>query len=364
MTSLNEMNSGHQAEYSLVPFFESSPDFLCIAGFDGYFKMVNPALCKLLGYTKEELLSKPVNEFIYPDDRKLTSKHRDNIWEGKPLLNYENRYVSKQGKVIWFSWNSMPKKDEKLVYAIAKNITYIKKHEEERNQLLTELSKTNNKLKQLSYTNSHDLRAPISNLLAIFQLMDISHVQDPETRELIELLETSAQNLKKTLDKYVDDLKNEDTHIINLVEIDLMEVINSLKLSLDSLIYDSNATFHINLDDFKSVRFNTAYLESIFLNLITNSIKYAHPNRAPVITIKAEKQDGWKKVIFSDNGSGFDSEKQKNKVFGLNQTFHNHSDSKGIGLYLVHNHMTGLGGKITVESKVNEGTVFTLFFRD
>jgi signal transduction histidine kinase len=239
-----------------------------------------------------------------------------------------------------------------------------KKHEEERNRLLSELSKNNSQLTQLNYTTSHDLRAPVSNLIAIFNLMDVSQITDEETREFIDFLKKSAENLKETLDNYVDSLKSKDSRFIDLVDIRIMDVIDSIRLTIYSLIKDSNTTFQIDLSAFESLNFNPKYLESIFLNLITNSIKYTHPDRDPIITIKAEITNGKKQLIFSDNGIGFDSEKQKDNVFGLNQTFHENRDSKGIGLYLVYNHITNLGGRITVDSKVDEGTTFKLTFRE
>jgi|AntRauTorckE6833_2_1112554.scaffolds.fasta_scaffold00112_27 PAS domain S-box-containing protein len=354
--------SEKDTEYSLLPFFRQTTDLLCIAGFDGYFKRVNPAVCKVLGYTEEELLSKPISFFQHPDDKEITQKYREPILYGKPLKNFENRYITKQGDIVWFAWTSIPVEDDELIYAIAKNITHTKKHETERNQLLSELSKTNSRLKQLNYTTSHDLRAPVSNLLAIFSMMDVSEITNDETRDFIGLLKRSAESLKKTLDNYVDDLKSQDPQVINLADIKIKDVIDSIRLTLDSLIKDTNTSFQIDLSAFESVTFNPGYLESIFLNLITNSIKYAHPDRDPIIIIKTEITDGKKKLTFSDNGIGFDSEKQKDNVFGLNQSFHEHKDSKGIGLYLVYNHITNMGGRIAVHSKVDEGTTFTLTF--
>ena len=318
-TTENEQST----KYSLKPFFELSSDLLCIAGFDGYFKKINPALSKLLGYSKEELMAHPINSFIHPEDQKLTEKHRNNIRQGKPLLNFENRYLTKDGKTVWLSWTSIPHNEKRLVYAVAKDITHRKKHEKQRNQLVSELTQANQRLKQLTYTTSHDLRSPVNSLLSVFNLIDTSNIQDEETLELIGLLKKASDNLKKTLDNYVDDL-----------------------------------------NDFNIVTFNQAYLESIFLNLITNSIKYAHPDRNPVISITSKKVNGKKQLIFSDNGRGFDDEKTEGKIFGLHQKFHDHTDSKGIGLYLVYNHITNLGGKISVESKVDEGTTFTLTFND
>ena len=118
------------AVFDLEYFFELSPDLLCIGGFDGYFKKINPAVAKTLGYTEEELLSAPINSFIHPDDRHITTQKRRGQINGEPLLNFENRYLAKDGSVIWLSWTSVPIKRDNVVFAIAKNITYRKQLEE------------------------------------------------------------------------------------------------------------------------------------------------------------------------------------------------------------------------------------------
>lgn len=357
------MPSESTSDYSLTPFFESSPDYLCIAGFDGYFKKINPAFRMLLGYSEEELMARPINDFVHPEDQGLTHQHRSNLWEGKPLLNFENRYLSKEGKVIWLSWNSMPHHETKVVYAIAKNISYIKENEKKRNQLLADLTRNNERLKQLNYATSHDIRSPVSNLLSVFNMLDTSKISDPETLQFIEILRLSSEELKATLDRYVDDLQQNDVLQVEVSEVSVREVLQSVMDSLSYLIRDAKATFDIDLEAFESVTFNYAYMESVLMNLVTNSIKYAHPDRDPAIGIRARWVDGAKQLEFTDNGLGFDSEKQKGKVFRLHQTFHDHSDSKGIGLYLVYNHIVSLGGRIEVESKVGEGTTFRIDFR-
>ena len=177
MNSKQNQSSDYDLDYSLLPFFELSHDLLCIAGFDGYFKKVNPALCKLLEFTEDELLAKPIDTFIHPDDREITQKKRESIHNEKPLLNFENRYVSKSGKIVWLSWTSMPVSSDELVYAIAKNVTHKKEQEEKRNQLIKKLNKTNERLKQINYTTSHDLRSPVFNLLSVFSLLDKSKLR-------------------------------------------------------------------------------------------------------------------------------------------------------------------------------------------
>ena len=133
--------------FDLEYFFEITPDLLCIAGFDGYFKKINPAVSKTLGYTDEALLSAPINSFVHPDDRALTAKKREALTEGQPLLKFENRYVAKNGTVVWLSWTSMPIERDRLVFAIAKDITY-KKRLEEYDRVYTILSKVTSEQKK------------------------------------------------------------------------------------------------------------------------------------------------------------------------------------------------------------------------
>ena len=350
--------------FNLELFFELSPDLLCISGYDGYFKKINATVSKTLGYTNEELFSRPIDSFVHIEDRDITSKKRNNIIQDNALLNFENRYVTKSGEIVWLSWTSMPIKSEKVVFAIAKIITHKKKLEEDRNALLTNLTKINNDLKQLTYSTSHDLRLPVSNLLSVFNLLDITKIQDEETLEFIGMLKSSTENLKDTLNNYVDILSQKNVLNVHTEELDLNDCLNVALQSLRSLVQGSKAKIHVDFTSLQKANFNKAYLESIFLNLITNSIKYAKPDSHPVISIRTKLTNGEKQLIFADEGQGFDMDKVKDKVFGFSQKFHDHADSKGIGLYLVHNHITSLGGRIAIESTLNEGTRFIISFRD
>lgn len=364
MTANPNLKLNPDNNYIFEHFFELSPDLLCIAGFDGFFKKINPAVSKLLGYTNEELFSKPISEFIYSDDRETTAKYREELTKSSPLLNFENRYVTKNGEIVWLSWTSMPIDNDKLVYAIAKNITHTKKLEEERNLLLTNFTKINADLKKLTYTSSHNFRSPVNNMLSIFSLLDVSKINDPETLLFIEMLKSTSESLRQALNDYVDVLILKDTTTAQIEEVNLNKALNIVLRSINSLIQNSKSTINVDFSEFKKIKFNKSYLESIFLNLITNSIKYAKPGSSPIISIYSRKLNGINQLVFSDNGLGFDMDVVKDKIFGLNQKFHNHIDSKGIGLYLVHNHITSLGGTISVESKVNEGAEFTISFKD
>ncbi|EIA08370.1 PAS domain-containing sensor histidine kinase [Flavobacterium frigoris] len=363
MKTIKKTNPDLGEVYHFDNFFNISADFICIAGFDGYFKRINPAVSKLLGYSDEELYANPISSFVYEPDLKITIETREQVYKNKPLLNFENRYLTKSGEIVWLSWTSMPIESEHLIYAIAKNITHKKRVEQERNLLLANLTQINKELTVRSHKTSHDLKSPINNMLSVFSLIDISKINDPETLELINILKLTSENLKQTLNDSIDELVENENINTQIEEVNLSESLNEVLASINSLVHDSKAIINIDFSGFENVTFNKAYIKSIFLNLLTNSIKYSKPHHVPIINIQSKEVNGVKQLIFSDEGLGFDMDKVKNKIFGLYEKFHTNVDSTGIGLYLVYNHVTNLGGHIRVESKINEGAEFIITFR-
>ena len=227
-------------------FFELSTDFICIAGYDGYFKKINSSVSKLLGYTMDELYARPINDFVHCADKRSTQQARIELTKSKPLYNFENRYVKKNGEIVWLSWTSLPVDRDQLVFAIAKDITHTKSLEADRSTLLTNLTNTNEDLKQLTYTTSHDLRSPVNNLLAVLDLLDISKINDEEANELIQIVKLSGEYLKETLDNYVDALSEKHQALASIEEVDLNRSLNNILKSINSLIKTSKATIHID----------------------------------------------------------------------------------------------------------------------
>ncbi len=111
--------------------FDHVLDMVCIAGFDGYFKELNPSWERVLGWSKEELLSKPWVDFVFPADRETTEDIRSVIVDGKEVYQFENRYICKDGSVKWLSWNSYPYPDENIMFGVARDVTSSKMAEEE-----------------------------------------------------------------------------------------------------------------------------------------------------------------------------------------------------------------------------------------
>jgi len=118
----------------------------------------------------------------------------------------------------------------------------------------------------------------------------------------------------------------------------------------------------VEIPDDLSVRVIPAYLDSILLNLLSNAIKYQSPFVKSSLRISATQTDEYTILSFADNGIGIDLERNRNKIFGMYETFHDNEDARGFGLYITKNQIEAMGGKIEVESNVNVGTTFHIYF--
>jgi PAS domain S-box-containing protein len=127
------------AANQLDRFFTVSIDMLCQLGFDGYFKRLNPAWERTLGFTIEELKSRPFIEFVHPDDRERTLEQNARVRAGGQALGFENRYLCKDGSYRWLLWNAAAELGERTVFSAARDITVRKEAEEERDRLVHEL---------------------------------------------------------------------------------------------------------------------------------------------------------------------------------------------------------------------------------
>ena len=128
--TFNDITDRKQAEAELDRFFNMIPDMTCIASSDGYFKKVNQEWESILGYTVEELLSRPLAEFIHPDDRQATLDEVERQINGSSTIHFVNRYLSKEGSYRWLEWNATPSPDGILLYAAARDITDRKRAED------------------------------------------------------------------------------------------------------------------------------------------------------------------------------------------------------------------------------------------
>ena len=120
-------------------FFDLSIDMLCFLDFSGYFKRLNPAWERVLGFSRAELMAKPFIEFVHPDDRERTLAQNGRVRGGGQARFFENRYVCRDGSYRWLLWNATPDHEQQVIYGLARDITEIKRAQEERDALLRDL---------------------------------------------------------------------------------------------------------------------------------------------------------------------------------------------------------------------------------
>jgi signal transduction histidine kinase len=140
-------------------------------------------------------------------------------------------------------------------------------------------------------------------------------------------------------------------------------VYDEVKKNVQNLLDQEKSTIEVDFSEVNHINYNRIHIESIFLNMITNAIRYRSPERMPHIKIRSYYKDNWVVVDFKDNGLGMDLNRYGDRIFGLYQRFHEHKEGKGLGLYMTRSQITAMGGEIEVESEPGRGTTFKVYFK-
>jgi signal transduction histidine kinase len=328
-------------------------------------RYANPAYLEWFGKTQEEMVNKitlqellgPIYELNLPYINGVLAGNRQTFEREIPfpsglgmrhsLANYYPDVVN--GVVIGF-------------YVHVVEITQLKLLQNEL-KLSSERVREQNKL-LLYFANivGHNLKSYSGNLRVILDMMENTH-SEKERSELFEILKdislgfsTTVNNLNEIVEVHNNTgLLKESTNLQECISraIDIVKV--EIRLA--------NAIIHNNIPPRLTLRTNAAYLDSIALNLITNALKYRHPDRQPVIDISAQTQQNMLVLSFKDKGLGINLDKYKNEMFNMYKTFHGNANAKGVGLFLVRTQVEALGGRIEVDSVEHQGTTFTIYLK-
>jgi len=329
---------------------------------------VNSAFTDMTGYTAEEVIGKSPIMFIGAKSDMLEfDKLKTAIQEYRECF-VETINYKKNGEEFWNNFSMIPVTDKDGEHShwisIQRDVTEEKNKEKEREQLIRELTQNNKDLKQFSYITSHNLRAPLSNLTGLLNLVEDMDIEDPELKEIISGFSKSTHLLNETINDLVKVVIIKDNPSIHKEKVLIKEIFENVFNQLSFLIGLHKPILKIDLEEVLILNINKSYLESIFLNLLTNAIKYRSENRQLKVNISSKVEGDNLVLTFKDNGVGIDLVRNRDKIFGLYQRFHNHPDSKGLGLYLVKSQVEAMGGTINVESTVGKGTTFTIVFKN
>jgi PAS domain S-box-containing protein len=329
---------------------------------------VNPAFTEMTGYKGTDVIGKTPAIFMGKKSVKHEMESLAKALRGKEEFKFETLNHKKDGEEYWVNFSMIPitnqDGDHSHWISIQRDITEEKRQEKEKEQLIRELTQNNKDLKQFSYITSHNLRAPLSNLTGLLNLMEEIPIENSELKEIVNGFSTSTHLLNETINDLVKVVIIKDNPSIQKEEVLIKDVFENVFNQLSFLISLHKPILKIELEKVTILNINKAYLESILLNLFTNAVKYRSPKRTLRIFVSSKEVGDEIVLVFKDNGIGIDLERNGDKIFGLYQRFHNYPDSKGLGLYLVKSQVESMGGSINVESEVDKGTTFTIIFKN
>lgn len=323
---------------------------------------VNKTLVGMLGYEKNELEGSRILEYAHPEHRNQWMDLQDNLWKKKiPSFQIDARLIKKDKSPLWCQITSILFKDgnSTLGYTVIEDIA-------ERKEIEAKLEKhtaaINNELDSFIYTVSHDLKAPITNIEGLMRVLTkkltTSSSLDEYQKKIFSMIGVSIEKFKSTIAHLVEISKVEKEKEDTVEIVFIGKLIDEVYEDLGPLIGESPITLNKDLE-IGEIRFPRETLKRIFYNLLSNAIKYSLNEINPEITIKSRRQNNFILIEVEDNGLGI-SENHQLKLFTMFKRFYTGVEGTGIGLYITKRIVENAGGKIAVESKLNEGSIFRI----
>lgn len=369
---LNSQKAIKESEERYRSFFENSLDAIMVTIPTGEILAANPSACKMFQRTEEELCLLGRNAVTYPNDSRLEKALKLRRETGTATL--ELTFLRKDGTKFPGEITSSTFEDADGNSRNSMIIRDITERKNAENKLLElnnnleeytkELIKANKGLEQYSYIISHNLRAPVANILGLAELLNDVDYSEEIRENLRKEIHTNAQRMDNVINDLNQILQMKHDFSEAKKIIDLNDIVFSIETRLQDLIKNENISLSSDFTELDKIKSVGSFIYSIFYNLIINSIKFRQPGLDAVLNIRSEKDNGVVRFIFKDNGLGVDLEKRKDEIFGLYKRFHYHVEGKGMGLFLVRSQVEMLGGKITMLSKENSGSTFIIEFKN
>ncbi|MBA9078978.1 MULTISPECIES: PAS domain S-box protein [Rufibacter] len=335
----------------------------------GKIEWANEAFTHESGYTLEEVQGKWPAEVLSGPETEMQAHRRiaEKVNIKKEMAREELLRYNKDGSLTWIHLELTPILDEQgdlqRVVSVTTDITEIKTAQQENLRLTEDLLRQNRDLHQFGYIVSHNLRSPVANILGLVYLLSQSAANPTASEKVIKNLQGAAQHLD-TVIRDLNQILTVRQEIVELKEeINLATEVENILNSIHQQLEACGATATVNLTGGQHIFAVRSYVTSILQNLLTNAIRYRSPDRKPEIQIYTETEGEFLCLSVKDNGLGIDLPKEKDNIFKLYKRFHFHIQGKGLGLHLVKTQVEAMGGKITVESVLREGTTFKVWFK-
>ena len=337
---------------------QTNPDLVFVFSKDGIFLDYHSSDDDDLSLPPKEFLNKNVKD-IMPEEisMKILQAIERCILE-KVLVSFEYDLHIKD-ELRHYSAKSVAFGKKKVLITI-RDITEYQNNLIEIKSLLQLKDEQTERLRNFTHIVSHNLRSHTANMQGILNLLE---VEEPDLFEndYIKMMLTTASNLEETIRNLNEVLDLTLKPIEVKTQVNLSEIAQEVVSSVSTFARESGVRIFNEINTPLIIDTVPEYMKSIFLNLITNGIKFRSTDKKPFIKISASKQDNFLVLQVEDNGLGIDMDRHHEKMFRMYKTFHDKSDSKGLGLFMTKNKVEAMGGRIDVSSKVNEGTCFKVY---
>ena len=336
----------------------------------GKTEWVNSEFTKVTGYSMMEAIGKKPGELLQgPETDPNHILEMKRLFEENEPISLEILNYRKSGEKFWFYMDITPVfNDEGKVsqyFAIQYDVTERKEAEKKMRRLSEDLIRHNRELHQFNYIVSHNLRAPVANIVGLVSLLEhMDHANENFPRVLQKLRETSSNldTVIKDLDEILS-LRDESSGGFH-ENVCIRSICEEVAHSLQDRIESAAATVQLDVPAEVCLQANRAYVYSIFHNLLSNSLKYRDPERPLSISVSYAREGKQHLILFRDNGKGIDLTKFGSHLFKLYGKLEKKTEGRGIGLYMVKAQVETLGGTIDVESTPGVGTTFYLRFSE